>query len=135
MWVCWRTSLEVLILSFYQQQLRDLKSQYETKLQQTEEKLRDSQSQLATFETTYRECVYTVIINHAFFFVLKKNGQFWVNFNDIWLKYMCSCCEWSCVYRYYHIHCIYRLFEICHYYYCVYKWETNVDMYYLISDN
>lgn len=135
MWVCWRTSLESLILSFYQQQLRDLKSQYETKLQQTEEKLRDSQSQLATFETTYRECVYTVIINHAFFFVLKKNGQFWVNFNDIWLKYMCSCCEWSCVYRYYHIHCIYRLFEICHYYYCVYKWETNVDMYYLISDN
>lgn len=135
MWVCWRTSLESLILSFYQQQLRDLKSQYETKLQQTEEKLRDSQSQLATFETTYRECVYTVIINHAFFFVLKKNGQFWVNFNDIWLKYMCSCCEWSCVYRYYHIHCIYRLFEICHKYYCVYKWETNVDMYYLISDN
>lgn len=135
MWVCWRTSLEALILSFYQQQLRDLKSQYETKLQQTEEKLRDFQSQLATFETTYRECVYTVIINHAFFFVLKKNGQFWVNFNDIWLKYMCSCCEWSCVYRYYHIHCIYRLFEICHYYYCVYKWETNVDMYYLISDN
>lgn len=135
MWVCWRTSLESLILSFYQQQLRDLKSQYETKLQQTEEKLCDSQSQLATFETTYRECVYTVIINHAFFFVLKKNGQFWVNFNDIWLKYMCSCCEWSCVYRYYHIHCIYRLFEICHKYYCVYKWETNVDMYYLISDN
>lgn len=80
-----------------------------------------------------RVCLYSH--NHAFFFVLKKNGQFWVNFNDIWLKYMCSCCEWSCVYRYYHIHCIYRLFEICHYYYCVYKWETNVDMYYLISDN
>nr|XP_034323207.1 golgin subfamily B member 1 isoform X4 [Crassostrea gigas] len=43
------------------QQLRDLKSQYETKLQQTEEKLRDSQSQLATFETTYREQLNTLV--------------------------------------------------------------------------
>lgn len=42
-------------------QLRDLKSQYETKLQQTEEKLRDSQSQLATFETTYREQLNTLV--------------------------------------------------------------------------
>lgn len=31
-----------------------------------------------------RVCLYSH--NHAFFFVLKKNGQFWVNFNDIWLK-------------------------------------------------
>lgn len=42
-------------------QLRDLKSQYETKLQQTEEKLRDSQCQLATFETTYREQLNTLV--------------------------------------------------------------------------
>lgn len=35
-----------------------------------------------------RVCLYSH--NHAFFFVLKKNGQFWVNFNDIWIKNTCA---------------------------------------------
>ncbi|XP_061171974.1 uncharacterized protein LOC133181501 [Saccostrea echinata] len=42
-------------------QLRDLKSHYETRLQQVEEDLRDSQTQLATFETTYKEQLNTLV--------------------------------------------------------------------------
>nr|XP_022331623.1 myosin-10-like isoform X4 [Crassostrea virginica] len=41
--------------------LRDIKGQYESRLQQLEEKLSDSQSQLATYETTYKEQLNTLV--------------------------------------------------------------------------
>nr|XP_022331625.1 myosin-10-like isoform X6 [Crassostrea virginica] len=43
------------------QHLRDIKGQYESRLQQLEEKLSDSQSQLATYETTYKEQLNTLV--------------------------------------------------------------------------
>ncbi|XP_056021651.1 uncharacterized protein LOC125650483 [Ostrea edulis] len=53
-------------------QLRDLKSQYEDRLQHCEEKVQDSQSQLATFETTYKEQLNALVKEkHEFFARLK----------------------------------------------------------------